>query len=213
MIRVLIADDEPLIRAATRLLLGRADDLAVVAEAADGAEAVAAAVEHAPDVALVDIRMPVLDGLGAVEELSRVAPAVRAIVLTTFGDEEYVARALRAGAAGFLLKDTDPTQILHAVRAAAAGDAVLSPPIARQVIARCYAAPDPRPRDLSSLTAREREVLALVGHGLSNAEIGARLGTTAGTVKVHVARILSKLACANRVQAAIIAHDSGLLRR
>lgn len=211
-IRVLLADDEPMLRAAVRLLLGQATDVEVVAEAADGAEAVDAVRRLEIDVALVDIRMPVVDGLAAVEEITRIAPAVRVIMLTTFGEDEYVVRALRAGAAGFLLKDTEPGQILHAVRAAAAGDAVLSPGVARQVIDRSLAAPTVRADErLSALSPREREVLVWVGHGLGNAEIGARLGLSAGTVKVHVSRILGKLGCANRVQAAILAHTAGLL--
>lgn len=218
-IRVLLADDEPMLRAATGLLLGQASDIEVVAEAADGAEAIDAVRRLPIDVALVDIRMPEVDGLAAVEEITRIAPAVRVIMLTTFGEEEYVARALRAGAAGFLLKDTEPTQILHAVRAAAAGDAVLSPGVARQVIDRSLAAGDQGASEraaraverLAALSPREREVLVWIGHGLANAEIGVRLALSAGTVKVHVSRILGKLDCANRVQAAILAHDAGLL--
>lgn len=211
-IRVLLADDEPMMRGAVGLLLGQAPDIEVVAEAADGAEAVAAVQRLAIDVALVDIRMPEVDGLAAVEEIARIAPSVRVITLTTFGEEEYVVRALRAGAAGFLLKDADPAQILHAVRAAAAGDAVLSPGVARQVIDRSLAAPLVRSGErLSVLSPREREVLVWVGHGLGNAEIGLRLGRSAGTVKVHVSRILTKLGCTNRVQAAILAHEAGLL--
>lgn len=219
-IRVLLADDEPMLRAATGLLLGQAPDIEVVAEAADGQAAIDAVRRVPIDVALLDIRMPKVDGLAAVEEITRIAPAVRVLMLTTFGEEAYVARALRAGAAGFLLKDTEPTQILHAVRAAAAGDAVLSPGVARQVIERSLAADDQgitsararRAHDrLAALSPREREVLLWIGHGLANAEIGARLGLSAGTVKVHVSRILGKLGCANRVQAAILAHDAGLL--
>lgn len=214
-IRVLLADDEPMLRAATSLLLGQAADIEVVAEVADGASAISAVRRVPIDVALVDIRMPGMDGLAALEEIIRIAPSVRVIMLTTFGEEEYVARALRAGAAGFLLKDTEPTQILHAVRAAAAGDAVLSPGVARQVIERSLAAPGVRAtravERLSALSPREREVLVWIGHGLANAEIGARLGLSAGTVKVHVSRILAKLGCVNRVQAAILAHEAGLL--
>ncbi|SDJ27048.1 DNA-binding response regulator, NarL/FixJ family, contains REC and HTH domains [Actinokineospora alba] len=211
-IRVLLADDEPMLRAAVRLLLGQAADIEVVAEAADGAEAVSAVRRLEIDVALVDIRMPAVDGLAALKEIVRIAPSVRVIMLTTFGEEEYVDRALRAGAAGFLLKDTEPGQILHAVRAAAAGDAVLSPGVARQVIDRALAGPSARAVErLSVLSPREREVLVWVGHGLSNASIGARLGLSAGTVKVHVSQILGKLGCANRVQAAIVAHEAGLL--
>ncbi|QWF78840.1 response regulator [Amycolatopsis sp. CA-230715] len=218
MIRVLLADDEPLLRAGVALLLSHADDIEVVAEAGDGAEAIAAVRRQEIDVALVDIRMPKVDGLAAVEEIAVVAPDVRVIVLTTFGDEAYVARALRAGAAGFLLKDAEPTQILHAVRAATAGDAVLSPRVTRRVIERSLAADSAsdqraaRARErLRPLTHREREVLVMLGRGMANAEIGQRLDLSAGTVKVHVSRILVKLGCANRVQAAILANDAGLL--
>lgn len=218
MIRVLLADDEPLLRAGVALLLSHADDIEVVAEAGDGAEAIEAVQRQRIDVALVDIRMPKVDGLAAVEEIAVVAPEVRVIVLTTFGDDAYVARALRAGAAGFLLKDAEPTQILHAVRAATAGDAVLSPRVTRQVIERSLAADSAegartaRARErLRALTHREREVLVMLGHGMANAEIGKRLDLSAGTVKVHVSRILVKLHCANRVQAAILANDAGLL--
>ncbi len=214
-IRVLLADDEPMMRGAVGLLLGQAPDIEVVAEAADGAEAVAAVRRLEIDVALVDISMPEVDGLAAVEEIARIAPSVRVIMLTTFGEEEYVDRALRGGAAGFLLKDADPGQILHAVRAAAAGDAVLSPGVARHVIDRSLAAPVARAsraaERLAALSAREREVLVWIGRGLANAEIGTRLGLSAGTVKVHVSRILTKLSCTNRVQAAILAHEAGLL--
>ncbi|GAA1991512.1 response regulator transcription factor [Amycolatopsis minnesotensis] len=223
-IRVLLADDEPLLRAGVALLLSQADDIEVVAEAGDGAEAVEAVRRQRIDVALLDIRMPKVDGLAALEEIAAVAPEVRVIVLTTFGDDAYVARALRAGAAGFLLKDAEPTQILHAVRAATAGDAVLSPRVTRQVIERSLAAGSAgfagsggderaaRARErLRALTHREREVLVMLGHGMANAEIGRRLDLSAGTVKVHVSRILVKLRCANRVQAAILANDAGLL--
>lgn len=219
-IRVLLADDEPLLRAGLALLLAQAADIEVVAEASDGAEAIEMVRRRPVDVALVDIRMPVVDGLTAVEEIGRTAPQVRSIMLTTFGDEPNVARALRAGAAGFLLKDTEPDRILHAVRAARSGDAVLSRQVARQVVSRYLAGASAEvaaaranqaQRRLSVLTNREREVLVTMGYGLANAEIGEHLGLAAGTVKVHVSRILTKLGCANRVQAAILAHDAGLL--
>ncbi|MBP2326905.1 DNA-binding NarL/FixJ family response regulator [Kibdelosporangium banguiense] len=220
-IRVLLADDEPLLRVGAALLLGQADDIEVVAEAADGAEAIEVVRRQPVDVALVDIRMPNMDGLAAAEEIGRIAPKVRVIMLTTFGDEANVARALRAGAAGFLLKDTEPARILHAVRAAKSGDAVLSNQVARQVINQYLAAGSAEAdtgrvaqarRRLAVLTNRERDVLVTMGHGLANAEIGQHLGLASGTVKVHVSRILTKLGCANRVQAAILAHDAGLLR-
>ncbi|MFE6614397.1 response regulator [Amycolatopsis sp. NPDC057786] len=216
MIRVLLADDEPLLRAGARLLLDQAGDIEVVAEASDGAEAIDVVRRMTVDVALMDIRMPRVDGLAAVEEIAR---EVRVIMLTTFGEEAYVARALRAGAAGFLLKDTDPAQLIQAVRSAAAGEAVLSPRIAKQVIDRFRDA-DAADADsvararrrLDALTARELEVLVRVGRGLGNAEIASELRLSNGTVKIHVSRILAKLGCANRVQAAILAHDAGILR-
>lgn len=219
-IRVLLADDEPLLRRGVALLLAQTDDIDVVAEAADGAEAIEFVRRSQVDVALVDIRMPTVDGLTAVEEISRIAPQVRIIMLTTFGDEPNVVRALRAGAAGFLLKDTEPARILHAVRAAQSGDAVLSRQVARQVVnqylsgasAEVAAARTSQARQrLAVLTDRERDVLVSMGHGLANAEIGEHLGLAAGTVKVHVSRILTKLGCSNRVQAAVLAHDAGLL--
>lgn len=216
MIRVLLADDEPLLRAGARLLLKQAGDIEVVAEASDGAEAIDVVRRIPVDVALMDIRMPGTDGLAAVEEIAR---EVRVIMLTTFGDEAYVARALRAGAAGFLLKDTDPAQLIQAVRSAAAGEAVLSPRIAKQVIDRFRDA-DAADADnaararrrVEALTARELDVLVRVGRGLGNAEIAGELRLSNGTVKIHVSRILAKLGCANRVQAAILAHDAGILR-
>ncbi|OLZ47141.1 response regulator [Amycolatopsis keratiniphila] len=216
MIRVLLADDEPLLRAGARLLLNQAGDIDVVAEASDGAEAIDVVRRMPVDVALMDIRMPGTDGLAAVEEIAR---EVRVIMLTTFGDEAYVARALRAGAAGFLLKDTDPAQLIQAVRSAAAGEAVLSPRIAQQVIDRFRDADAADAdnaararRKIEALTARELEVLVRVGRGLGNAEIAGELRLSNGTVKIHVSRILAKLGCANRVQAAILAHDAGILR-
>ncbi|AGM08105.1 response regulator [Amycolatopsis keratiniphila] len=216
MIRVLLADDEPLLRAGARLLLNQAGDIDVVAEASDGAEAIDVVRRIPVDVALMDIRMPGTGGLAAVEEIAR---EVRVIMLTTFGDEAYVARALRAGAAGFLLKDTDPAQLIQAVRSAAAGEAVLSPRIAQQVIDRFRDA-DAADADnaararrrIEALTGRELDVLVRVGRGLGNAEIAGELRLSNGTVKIHVSRILAKLGCANRVQAAILAHDAGILR-
>ncbi|MEV6238366.1 response regulator transcription factor [Lentzea sp. NPDC051838] len=219
-IRVLLADDEPLLRAGLALLLAQTDDIEVVAEAADGAAAIELVRQRRIDVVLLDIRMPNVDGLTAVEEISRTAPEVRVIMLTTFGDEPNIARALRAGAAGFLLKDTEPDRILHAVRAARSGDAVLSRQVARRVVDQYLAAASAEvtaaranqaQRRLAVLTNRERDVLVTMGHGLANAEIAEHLGLAAGTVKVHVSRILTKLGCANRVQAAILAHDAGLL--
>ncbi|WP_219509661.1 response regulator [Nonomuraea ceibae] len=211
-IRVLIADDESLLRTGVRLILEHADDLVVVAEAADGAEAVAAAVEHRADVALLDIRMPGVDGLAAVAELSRIAPAVKSLVLTTFGEYENLATALQAGAAGFLLKDTGPQELIQAVRTVAGGHAVLAPQLTRHILDRYVRTGDRRASELiSSLSQRERDVLVLVGAGLSNAEIARDLFMGEGTVKTHISRILAKLRCSNRVQAAILAHDAGIL--
>ncbi|MGV9310382.1 response regulator [Nonomuraea sp. NPDC003727] len=211
-IRVLLADDEALLRTGVRLILEHAEDIAVVAEAADGAEAVAAALEHQVDVALLDIRMPGMDGLTALRELAYAAPGVKAIVLTTFGEEENLAAALRSGAAGFLLKDTGPQELIHAVRTVAGGHAILAPQLTRRVIDRYLQGGDGRARALvAALSGREREVLVLVGAGYSNIEIAKALFMGEGTVKTHISRILTKLGCGNRVQAAIVAHDAGML--
>jgi DNA-binding NarL/FixJ family response regulator len=214
MIRVLLADDEALIRTGIRLILETADDIDIVAEAADGSEAVELLRSHQIDVALLDIRMPKLDGLAAAEQIARLVPHTRVVMLTTFGEDEYVARALRAGAAGFLLKDTPPDGLIHAVRVAAGGEAILSPKITRHLIDR-YVGPDDSRADAARrrvevLTERERDVLILISDGSSNAEIAKGLLISEGTAKAHVSRILTKLGCTNRVQAAILAHDAGL---
>ncbi|MCA6094535.1 response regulator transcription factor [Streptomyces sp. SCA3-4] len=215
MIRVLIADDEPLIRAGIRMILTSADDIEVVAEAANGREAVELARGHGVDVALLDIRMPVLDGLTALGDLRRAAPGVRTLILTTFGERENVLRALRQGGAGFLLKDSAPGELIGAVRAAAAGDAYLSPGATRHVAdslatgAVTGRAEDAR-RRVALLSERERDVLAVLGEGLSNADAGRRLHMSEATVKTYVSRILAKLECDNRVQAALLARDAGL---
>ncbi|GLY74498.1 response regulator [Actinoallomurus iriomotensis] len=210
MIRVLVADDEPLIVAGIRTILGSADDIEVVAEAADGRAAVEAAVRHRIDVALVDITMPVLDGLSAIEELRRCAPGVRCVVLTSFGAEANVVRALRSETAGFVLKNCGPDELIRAVRAAHDGDAYLSPAITRTVLG--MVTPTDRRREatgrLAALTARESDVVRLVGEGLSNAEIGRRLHMSETTIKTYMTRILAKLGCANRVQAALLARDA-----
>ncbi|MFD0371032.1 response regulator [Streptomyces sp. NPDC059071] len=214
-IRVVIADDEPLIRAGIRMILTSDPEIEVVAEATNGREAVDLARAHAADVLLLDIQMPVLDGLSALPELRRAAPATRVIVLTTFGERENVLRALEHGGAGFLLKDTAPAELIRAVRAAAAGDAYLSPAATRHVVERLASgreaarAEEARAR-LTALSEREREVLALLGEGLSNADAGRRLHMSEATVKTYVSRILSKLGCENRVQAALLARDAGL---
>ncbi|MEU2233226.1 response regulator transcription factor [Streptomyces vietnamensis] len=214
-IRVVIADDEPLIRAGIRMILISDPEIEVVAEAADGREAVETARAYAADVVLLDIQMPVLDGLSALPELRRAAPAARVIVLTTFGERENVLRALEHGGAGFLLKDTAPAELIRAVRAAAAGDAYLSPAATRHVVERLSSgreavrAEQARAR-VAALSEKERDVLALLGEGLSNADAGKRLHMSEATVKTYVSRILSKLHCENRVQAALLARDAGL---
>ncbi|UQX05042.1 response regulator transcription factor [Streptomyces sp. RerS4] len=206
-----------MIRAGVRLILRHAGDIDVVAEAVDGRQAVELAAVHHPDVALVDIRMPVRDGLATIAPLLALDPAPRVVMLTTFGDDDNVLRALREGATGFLLKDEGPQELISAVRAAAAGDAVLSPGVTGSVISRMLSGAGPEARDaargderIARLTAREREVLAMLGEGLSNQDIGGRLGIGIGTVKTHVGAILEKTGSASRVQAALLAHRTGL---
>jgi DNA-binding NarL/FixJ family response regulator len=215
MIRVLIADDEPMIRAGARAILASDPDIEVVAEAGDGREAIELARRHRPDVVLLDIRMPGMDGLTAAEELRHAVPESAVAMLTTFGEDEYVARALAAGTSGFLLKAADPRDLVAGVRAVAAGAAYLSPRVARRLIAEMSAGPLTRgaaARDqVAGLTAREREVLALLANGLSNAEISRRLFVVEGTVKSYVSTILSRLQVRNRVQAAIVAYEAGLV--
>ncbi|MFF9979684.1 response regulator [Streptomyces erythrochromogenes] len=215
VIRVVIADDEPLIRAGIRMILTSAPDIEVVAEAANGREAVELARSHAPEVMLLDIQMPVMDGLTALGELRRAAPEVRALILTTFGEKENVLRALGQGGAGFLLKDSAPGELIGAVRAAAAGDAYLSPGATRHVVdqlasGRAAARGEEARRQVAELSEREQGVLALLGEGLSNADAGRRLHMSEATVKTYVSRILAKLGCENRVQAALLARDAGL---
>ena len=215
MIRVLLADDEALVRAGIRLILATARDMEIVAEGADGAEAVELVRRHRPDVALLDIRMPKLDGVAATREIHRPGLRTHVVMLTTFGEDANVARALRAGALGFLLKDTPPDDLIQAVRIAARGESILSPAITRRLIGH-YIAPDDdrlvRARQrLAALTEKEIDVLVQVGSGLSNGEIAKNLHISEGTAKAHVSRILSKLQCGNRVQAAIVAHDAGIL--
>ncbi|MFE9725426.1 response regulator [Streptomyces sp. NPDC005794] len=215
MIRVLVTDDEPLIRAGIRMILSSADDIDVVAEAANGQEAVEIARSQRIDVALLDIQMPVMDGLTALAELRRAAPQVRVLILTTFGERQNVLRALTGGSAGFLLKDSAPAELMRAVRAAAAGEAYLSPGATRHVVDSLASGgatdrAEAARRRLEELTARERDVLALLGEGLSNADAGRRIHMSEATVKTYVSRILSKLGCENRVQAALLARDAGL---
>ncbi|MFJ3278966.1 response regulator transcription factor [Streptomyces halstedii] len=215
MIRVLVTDDEPLIRAGIRMILSSAKDIEVVAEAGNGREAVEVARTRHIDVALLDIQMPVMDGLTALAELGRVAPRVQVLILTTFGERQNVLRALSGGSAGFVLKDSAPAELLRAVRAAAAGEAYLSPGATRHVVDSLASGGmaqrgERARRRLEKLTDREREVLALLGEGLSNADAGRRIHMSEATVKTYVSRILAKLECENRVQAALLARDAGL---
>ncbi|NEY32423.1 response regulator [Streptomyces sp. PRKS01-65] len=214
-IRLLLVDDDPLVRAGLSFMLGGADDIEIVGEAADGAEVPALAERTRPDVVLMDIRMPGVDGLTATEVLLAREDAPQVVVLTTFHADEQVLRALRAGAAGFLLKDTPPAEIVDAVRRVAAGDPVLSPAVTRQVMrqaAGSAGARRSRARErLAVLNDREREVAVAVGRGLANAEISAGLFMSVATVKAHVSRVLAKLDLGNRVQIALLVHDAGLL--
>ena len=211
-IRVLVADDQSMVRAGFRMLLSREDDVEVVAEASDGIEAVAKAARYSPTVVLMDIRMPELDGLEATRRIVAADSAARIIILTTFDLDDYVYEALRAGASGFVLKDDPPEQLLAAIRTVAAGDALLSPGITRRVIEQFTRMPRAeRPKELDELTAREQEILRLLAGGLSNAEIGQELYISDTTVKTHVTHILQKLNLRDRVQAVVLAHQSGLL--
>ncbi|MFE3591729.1 response regulator [Streptomyces niveus] len=213
---MLVADDEALVRAAVRAILARDPGIEVVAEARDGPEAVDAVREHRPDVALLDIQMPGLDGIAAAERIHRELPGTAVVMLTTFGEDDFIARALRGGADGFLLKADDPGELLTGVHAVAGGGAYLSPKVAARVVAGLRTGgPDAAAvRPLAErLTEREHAVLALVGCGLSNAEIGRRLFLVEGTVKAHVRAILAKLGVRNRVEAAIAAYEAGLVGR
>ena len=215
-VRVLIVDDDALVRAGLTMILSGAEGVAVVGEAADGSEVPAAVTAHRPDVVLMDIRMPRVDGLAATETLRRRPGAPEVIVLTTFDADEFVLRALRAGASGFLLKDTPPVEILHAVRRVAHGEAMLSPAVTRRLIAH-VAAPDVSGSRQHALTAigrlseRELQVALLLGQGRANAEIATELFMSVATVKAHVSRLLVKLGLNNRVQIALLVHDAGLV--
>ncbi|MGW3997962.1 response regulator [Amycolatopsis sp. NPDC004772] len=215
MIRVVLADDEAMMRAGVAAILAADAEIEVVAEAADGRSAVSEVLATHPDVVLLDIRMPGLDGLGAAAEIRRLLPATGVIMLTTFGEDDYIERALSLGAGGFLLKSGDPRELLAGVHAVAGGAAFLSPKVAQRVIARLSGgqlarAAAARER-IAALTPREREVLTLLGSGLSNADIAAKMFVVEGTVKAHVSTILTRLGAKNRVQAAITAYEAGLV--
>ncbi|MFF0866432.1 response regulator [Nonomuraea sp. NPDC003560] len=214
MIRVLVVDDEALVRSGLRLILEAAGEIVVVGEAADGDGAVAAVTRLRPEVVLMDVRMPGTDGLTAAARILAAPDAPKLIMLTTFDLDEYVHEALRLGAVGFLLKDTPPRDLAAAVRTVAAGQAMLSPTVIKRLIGsfvdRAPSRAESARRRLAALTAREEDVIRAVARGLSNAEIGRELRLTEATVKAHVSRVLSKLALANRVQAAILVHDADL---
>ncbi|GAA1943179.1 response regulator transcription factor [Amycolatopsis minnesotensis] len=214
MIRVIVVDDEPMVCAHLRTILGSVDDIEVIAQAQDGAEAVEAAVRHRPDVMLMDLRMPGVDGLTAIERIAKLPQAPAVVALTTFDADDYVIRALRGGAAGFLVKSTPPEDLIGLVRVAADGHTVLSPEAARRLVAassdsslRAEAAK----RRAAALTDREVEVLGCLGGGLSNADIAGKLHLSEATVKSYVSRMLVKLDCANRTQAGLLALEAGLV--
>ena len=216
-IRVGVADDQPLIRTGLRTMVGHAADLELVGEAEDGEQAVDLARRHRPDVMLMDVRMPRLDGIEATRRITAdpVCRGVRVVVLTTFDVDEYVYAALRAGASGFLLKDAPPEDVLDAVRVVARGDALLAPSVTRRLIEELASRPDegrPPPPRLDALTDREREVLALVARGLTNTEIGARLYVSPATAKTHVSHVMTKLDARDRAQLVVLAYETGLVR-
>ncbi|MFD6191614.1 response regulator [Streptomyces sp. NPDC060275] len=219
MIRVLIADDEPMIRAGVRAVLATATDIDVVAEAADGHDAVELVRRHRPAVAVLDIRMPGLNGIDAAAEIRTVVPGTGVIMLTTFGEDDYILQALGGGAAGFLIKSGEPEELITGVRAVAGGAAYLSPRVAARVVAHLaatgagtLAGRRSAARDrIAALTARERDVLALLGGGLSNGQIARRLHVVEGTVKAHVSSLLARLGVDNRAAAAVVAHEAGII--
>jgi DNA-binding NarL/FixJ family response regulator len=210
-IRVLVADDQSMVRAGFRMLLSGEEDIEVVAEARDGLEAVEKATRFDPTVVLMDIRMPELDGLEATRRILAADDAARILILTTFDLDEYVYEALRAGASGFVLKDDPPEQLLAAIRTVAGGDALLSPAITRRVIKQFTRIPDPSPPpELEELTDRELDVFRLIARGLSNGEIGQELYISETTVKTHITHVLQKLGLRDRVQAVVLAYQSGV---
>jgi DNA-binding NarL/FixJ family response regulator len=213
-IRVVVADDQVLVRGAFCVLIDSAPDLVVVGAAGTGQDAVELARRHHPDVVLMDIRMPEVDGVEATRRITAATDGIRVVVVTTFDLDEYVYAALRAGASGFLLKDTPPADLLTAIRLVSAGDALLSPRVTRRVIEQFARRPEPAQRPattLAGVTLREREVLELVGHGLSNAEIAAHLHVSLATAKTHVGRLLTKLGARDRAQLVIVAYQTGLV--
>ena len=211
-IQVLVADDQSMVRAGFRMLLGGEDDIDVVAEAENGIEAVSKAARFHPTVVLMDIRMPELDGLEATRRILAADPDARVLILTTFDLDEYVYEALSAGASGFVLKDDPPEQLIAAIRTVAGGEALLSPAVTKRVIKQFVRTPrSTTPKEYDELTTREREVFRLVATGLSNAEIGQELFISETTVKTHVTRVLQKLNLRDRVQAVVLAHQTGLL--
>ncbi|MEU7797950.1 response regulator transcription factor [Micromonospora arborensis] len=216
MIRVLIADDQALLRGSFRLLVDLTPDFTTVAEAGTGAEAVALTGQHRPDVVLMDVRMPEMDGIEATRRICAdpATAGTRVIILTTFDLDEYVYGALRAGASGFLLKDTPPADLLAGIRVVAAGEGLLAPTVTRRLIDEFARRPEPArplPRRLDGVTEREREVLALIARGLSNSELAAHLSLSLATVKTHVGRLLTKLAVRDRAQLVIVAYETGLV--
>ncbi|UBU08343.1 response regulator [Nonomuraea gerenzanensis] len=215
MIRILLADDQALVRTGFRMILDNADDMQVVGEAADGAQAAELALELQPDIVLMDVRMPEVDGVEATRRICAGTDRIRVLILTTFDLDEYVYAALHAGASGFLLKDTLAPDLLSAIRVVARGDAVVAPSVTRRLLERYVgigvAQPVPA-AGLDALTEREREVLSLIARGLSNTEIAGILFLSEGTVKTHVSRVLAKLGLRDRVQAVVFAYESGLVR-
>jgi DNA-binding NarL/FixJ family response regulator len=219
VIRVLIADDDPMVRTGVRTILGTAPDIAVVAEAADGHEAVDLVRRHRPHVAVLDIRMPATNGIEAAATIHETVPETRVVMLTTFGEDEYILQALSGGAAGFLVKSGRPEELIEGVRAVAEGAAYLSPKVAARVVAHLSASGAgaaagrrSTARDhVAALTTREREVLAHLGAGLTNAQIARRLHVVEGTVKAHVSSVLSRLGVDNRARAAVVAHEAGIV--
>jgi DNA-binding NarL/FixJ family response regulator len=213
-IRVLIADDQALMRGGFRLILDAQDDLEVVGEAIDGRDAVEQYRRLRPDVVVMDVRMPAMDGIEATRRLTADDPPARVLILTTFDLDEYVFQALRAGASGFLLKDRPPEELVAAVRVVASGEALLAPSITRRLIEEFARRPETaaQPPELDDLTDREREVLVLMAHGLSNAEVAGRLFVAETTVKTHVGRVLQKLSLRDRAQAVVLAYESGLVQ-